>query len=210
MDSNDKELVDRTKTFGELEPGDLIDSPDGIVEVGRVFDVHTPETMYEVVNENDETIKVSGNHLFYVESELDLASHHLRCKKGRRWVKTLPQETITLLEDWANDDDEIEIMLADFTDAIGVGRESEEAGMVARIAESVGPVSEINFQYDNILEAEGSDLYQGSVISAYDRAAMSQQVLSFLRSKKYPWKTIVGRVMETKKLAEMSGDYWIP
>ena len=60
-------------TFGELKPGDKIIGADGKpVEVTAVYDKHFPDKMYEIELEDGETIRASGNHMWYCETGTDV------------------------------------------------------------------------------------------------------------------------------------------
>lgn len=60
--------------FGDLKVGDKIMGSDGPVTVTNVYDKHLPDKMYEIEMENGEVIRASGNHLWYCETEDDLAN----------------------------------------------------------------------------------------------------------------------------------------
>lgn len=210
VDIDGKKYSKEIIPFGEVRHGDLLESPEGLVEVDQVFDEHLPERMFAIETESGEKIEVSGNHLLYVETSLDVASHRLRCRNGRAWVKSLSKDVIEVLEDWARDETEVEIMLLDFSEELNAEPGTDGAWILARIAESIGPVSEYNFHLNDLGDRSEVGLRPIGAIPAYDRALMSQQVLSFLRGRKFPWKTIVGKVLEAKDLVDMKCEYWIP
>lgn len=64
-----------TVEFGDLKPGDKLVGTDGeLTEITDVYDKHLPERMYEVEMEDGEVIKASGTHLWYCESDKDVAN----------------------------------------------------------------------------------------------------------------------------------------
>lgn len=192
------------KPFGELKPGELLESPSGLVEVDEVFETHIPKKMFELETEAGAKLELSGNHLLYVESSLDLASHRLRCRNGKRWAKTLSSESIAWLEEWAFSSGETEIMLADLGDELNAAPNSPAAAILARVAMSIGPVSEYNYNFRNV------DTRPIVSIPAYDLKSAAQQVLSFFKSSKYPWKTIVGQVVKVEDIVNSQCEFWIP
>ena len=62
------EIVD----FGDLRPGDKLVGSDGeLTQITDVYDKHLPDKMYEIVMEDGEVVKASGEHLWYCETEID-------------------------------------------------------------------------------------------------------------------------------------------
>lgn len=195
------------KTFGEVLEGDLLESPDVLVPVEKVFETEVPSTMFDVEVEGGEVVRASGDHLFYTVSNLDTAGHRQRCKRGRRWVKRLRKSTVKSLEEWAEEPvGSEEVMLSQFSEAVINEGDTDGEWIIARIAESIGPVSEVNFFVDEL--GGMSSIHPSGSIQAYDRSLMAQQLLSFLRGS--PWKTIVGKVITVEDMVSSGLDYYIP
>lgn len=65
-------------TFGELKRGDKLVGSDGkTTTVTKVYDKHIPKKMYLIEMEDGEVIKASGNHLWYCETDLDVAEKEM-------------------------------------------------------------------------------------------------------------------------------------
>lgn len=63
----------KIKKFGDLKVGDkLVSSTGETATVTDVYEKHIPERMYEIEMEDGHTIKASGNHLWYCETDTDV------------------------------------------------------------------------------------------------------------------------------------------
>lgn len=190
------------KNFGDLVEGDYIQGPDGSpVEITSVYEKHIPETMYEIEIEDGNKIKVSGNHLWYVETENNLAMHHNRVKEARKYLKNkLSSENINQLLDVANSDEDIETALIDMVAAINSVNNNEGVRIVARIARSLGKVSDNNEMLKNY---ETDEILSENNIPYYDGKLFCQQILA-LYDKKYArkWKIRKGEVVTTEELLD--------
>lgn len=80
------EYKTKYKKFGDLVPGDYVIGSDGApVEVTNVYEKHFPERMFELVMEDGEVIQASGNHLWYCESEQDVAEKDSYLEQAREY-----------------------------------------------------------------------------------------------------------------------------
>lgn len=189
------------KRFGDLEEGDVLLGTADHTRVRTAFDPHLPEDMYELENEKGESIKVSGNHLWYIETEVDLSCHGVRLREGRAAFKGLLPETVALLEEMADDsvvDLEVEATMAEmFTAAECDGLTPENrANALYRIGEAIGPITE------TIADSEEVGLGTRK-IPGYNGVVFAQQILALMKPRKYKqWPVIVGRVITTRELAE--------
>lgn len=64
-------MIALEKTINTIQKNEKIEGSDKETVVTDVYEVHTPERMYEITLENGETIKCSGNHLWYAETNID-------------------------------------------------------------------------------------------------------------------------------------------
>ena len=78
------------KKFGDLKPGDVIVGKNGEpTTVVEVYDEHIPERMFEIEMDNGTTIKASGNHMWYVETDFDYVYHRERRSKGKKALQNI-------------------------------------------------------------------------------------------------------------------------
>lgn len=198
------------KNFGDLEPGDVILGGDGEpVTVVQAYEPHLPETMWELELENGETIKASGNHLFYVETPWDWELHGLRRKVGRKAFRKLPKGTFELLERVAESPQEVETSLIDMVTLTQAAGDEAAVRALERIAESIGHVAENTDSYEDISTGE---LMEDPTIRTYDARRFAQQLLSLSSHRRYRrrWPLVVGKVVTTEQMVEMSESVEIP
>ena len=194
------------KRFGDLEVGDVVRAPNGKeTELTQAYDEHTPETMYEVETGSGDTVLASGNHLWYVETSLDLSLHHDRRKNGKKFFGNLSEEVIAELLKVAEyeSDEEIETSLIDIITLLGVTGDREATSTIVRVAESIGPIAENN--------TKNVDLYLDeeiftTTVRGYDAKRFTQQILSLTGKRAYKkrWPLLVGRVVTTEQMVELS------
>lgn len=200
--NNSEKIQYEVKNFGDLVEGDLVLGKDGQpVAVSTVYEEHIPEKMYEIMDENGTIINVSGNHLWYVETENNLSLHFNRVKKSRKFLKKILDETtVNKLYEVAMSDEKIETALIDMISAIKSEENQEGINIVTRIARSLGRVSDNN----EILEDfETGEKIKTNNIPYYDGKLFCQQILS-LYNRKYAkiWPIIKGEVVNTEQLLQ--------
>lgn len=203
-------MSDGIKDFGDLEPGDLILGSDGKpVEVLKVYEEHLPETMWEIEVEDGSTMKVSGNHLWYVETNHDYSLHSERRRIGRKHFGKLSKEKIGLLERLAYSEDEVETSLIDMVVLLQAVGSREATRAVERVAESIGHIAENAEEFEDI---ETGETFKDTTVRTYDARLFAQQVLSLSGLKKYKknWPLVSGKVVTTLDLIELGDDVEIP
>lgn len=127
-----------TVTMKDLKVGDVIVGPNGErTEITDVYEEHIPERMYELTMANGETIKCSGNHLWYCESDSD--------RKGRKKYERLAKKYFKKrgVPKLRNDNPEFALEL--MIEFLG-GSEWEDT-FIQKACESLGPVSMIPQEY---------------------------------------------------------------
>lgn len=196
------------KTFGELKPGDMIEGVAGPVTVVRAYDEHLPETMYLVQTDEGVTMKVSGNHLWYVETEFDKALHRRRIRESRRKLRrTLTDSHVEFLKEVVERpaDGPLEISLDDLISVLDSENDWFLIDILVRTAESVGHVAEENF-----LDMTGKHKVTRSM-RIYDARVLCGQLLA-LYDRKYAKSNPVlrGRVMSTQQMFDLDIDYELP
>jgi hypothetical protein len=198
------------KKFGDLVPGDIIRGADGReVKVVAAHDWHVPQTMYELELEDGSTLKASGNHLWYIETEFDYSLHRKRRADGKRLFKNISEEGMDLLIEQASFEDYTETALMDMValaDAVG---NPEATQALVRIAESIGHVAENNQALEDLASGE---ILESVLVRTYDAKVFSQQILSLTGKREYKkrWPLIVGRVVTTEDIVNFYGDSDIP
>jgi len=194
------------KRFGDLVPGDIIRGPNGEeVVVREAYDQHVPERMFEIELENGESIKASGNHLWYIETDFDHSYHRERRREGKQLLsKQLNEEMMNNLFEIAVSEDEIETSLMDMTNLLDAWDNRPVIYLLERILESIGHVSENKAQYQDLMTGE---TYVNPVndVRHYDARRFAQQILSLTGKKKFVKKypLIVGKVITTLDLLEL-------
>lgn len=200
----------KQKTFRDITAGDYAVGPDNsLVRVARVYDIHTPETMFALTTDTGEVVKVSGNHLFYTESDYDKSLHKARVKNARKVLAHLPDYAVMLLEEMADSEElSIETTVHDFMDSLGFSQGTPEADVCYRVAESLGPVAIDTLNYFDVMdEGEVKTIVDTQKVYAYDGALMAQQVLALTGKKKYAcYPVIVGRVVSAQEMFD-DGSY---
>lgn len=196
------------KRFGDLEPGDVVKDDNGEVTVIEAYDEHIPETMYEVETESGATVKASGNHLWYVETSLDINLHSERRRIGSKLFKKLPKNVIDELLEIAeySGEEEIETALIDMIALLDVENNPEAVASLIRIAESIGPISENNIKMRDLYVNEDTIV---NTVRNYDAKRFAQQILSLTGNKKFrkKWSLVVGRVVTTERMLELSENF---
>lgn len=206
------------KRMGDLVAGDIVVGRDGQpVVITEAFEEHIPETMYELELEDGpgETtvVRVSGNHLWYVESSLDLQYHAQRRREGRRALAHLSQGQLDQLLEIANldpDGDEVDTALIDMVTLCGVEDSRPGIHALERIAESLGPVVENNTSMVDFLTGESVE--DPTRVRGYDARQFAQQILSLHgdRSHRRRWPLVAGRVMDTEHMVAIADTVTIP
>lgn len=191
------------KLIGDIEPGEYVLGSEGPTEVTRAYAHHIPKSMYEIELEDGTKVRVSGNHLWYIETAQDLADHEQRIKRAEKAFSDLCPESWELLEELAKDDSKatMEIEIDDFSRCF---LEREREGFMdsfIRVCESVGPVAENFYSGEDVLTGEIEAI---GMIKGYDGKRVAQQMLA-LASKDYrkEFPLIKGRVVDTVTLEQL-------
>lgn len=211
--SDGKKYKKEVVNFEDLKESDFVlSSSNEPTAISEAYEEHIPETMFELTTDSGETIKASGNHLWYAITNNDRDLYHYRLRLGKKLGKNISQKSIKILEEIAMLDS-VEISVREMLDSI-----DERAFLnnplsyaILRVAEGVGPIAERNFFID-YLDDESDPLLETTVI-LYDSKRFAQQLLSFFNVEKYrkKWPLLVGRVMTTEELAEYEpGQVFIP
>lgn len=205
-----KNMTSEIKSFGEIQEGDHIVGSDGLpVEVVKVYEKHYPEKMYEIELENGEVVKVSGNHLWYIETNNHLSMFHSRVKNARKFLKKrLTEENVERLLEVANSDEMIETALIDMVAAIDSVNVPEGERIIARIASSLGKVSDNN---EILKDYETGEIINENNVPFYDAKLFCQQILA-LYNNKYAkcWKIVKGEVVTTEDLLAYYSEVNLP
>lgn len=199
------------KEIGDIEIGDMIVGSDGEpTRVTAAYDVHVPEKMFEIELEDGSVIKASGNHLWYVETSVDKDLHKQRIRVGRKFLKNIDSEIITVLEDTAYSKDEIETSLIDMVTLLKAEDTPLLTQLIVRVAESIGHVAETNTSVQDMETGEQIDFKEG--FRTYDARLFCQQLLVLTGQKKYvkKWDLICGRVVSTENLLFLGENISIP
>lgn len=200
------------KRFGDLQVGDVILGADNQeVEIVEVYDSHIPEKMYEIELENGKTVKASGNHLWYVETNIDYSYHRERRRIGKKHFGKLSKEILENLYSIAHTEDEIETGLIDVVALCEIDDNNYEAiSSLERIAVSIGHVAESSRTYEDFMSGEQVD--DPTMVVSYDAKRFAQQILSLTGDRRHrkTWPLIAGRVMTTDQIVEFGGTVEIP
>ena len=222
--------MSKITTMGELVPGDVIRAPDGSeVIVSRAYDEHVPERMFEITTDTGDVVRASGNHLWYVETDVDIQSHHARRIAGRQALAGVASDAartqqllriadhdVHALDDdnadiFVSEDDKVaQISLAGIIDMLDVRDSMSAVNALSRIAVSLGPVAEVSIIYTDAVT--GKEIPSGQVVRMYDAVRFAQQVLSLIGKREWrrQWALIVGRVVQTTELAQMAQSVELP
>ena len=171
---------------------------------GDLQEEHVPVSMYEI-EVGGTVMQVSGNHLFYVESDLDRQLHASRLKTSAKTLqKHLSQKALDDLWEIVNDDSgyEIEMLLSDMVNLLEASGDLKVENIITRVAESIGPISEVNVVPEDI---ETGRRGSGRKVAGYDGRRFAQQLLSLTGIRKYRkrWPVIVGRVVTTEEMLNL-------
>jgi hypothetical protein len=202
--------MDEIKRFGELVPGDIIEGADGRpTRVVAAYDEHTPEVMYEITTDEGETIKASGNHLWYVETTLDYSLHRERRRVGRKHFGKLPAAAAKLLLQTAESPDEVETALIDMVFLLEAQDSVEATRSIERVAEAIGHVAE---NTNALQDMETGEVIEKAMVRTYDARIFAQQLLSLSGARRWRrrWPLIAGRVMTTEQLVHEPFDAELP
>lgn len=205
--------------FGSLQEGDEIKGVDGHWhKIVADYPEHTPEEMFEVETDSGRTIKVSGNHLWYVETSLDRSLHPSRLKDSRRCFSNLDGEVVERLWEIALYETEVETTLSDMIELLQFKDDNSAVSCLVRIAESIGPIAESNIVVEDLLDESES---MTNKIPGYEARRFAQQILSLRNQKdgrprgrtaRSLWPVIVGRVVKTSDIMQLSEffDVYLP
>lgn len=196
--------------FGDLKEGDLIKGSDGKpVRVSRSYDVHIPEKSYRIEGEDGEVIVASGNHLWYLETDIDIALHSARVSEARKIFRELDPQTIEFLEEMASFESErgkdgiiLSSRAVSMNELLGIlftENDSSKIAVVGRICISVGPIQEDSYL---IYDVESDSHYKAnSNIPIYSFPEVSRQILPLTGKRKYrKFPVLRGSVVTTDKL----------
>lgn len=198
------------KRFGDLVPGDIIRGADGReVEVVAAHEPHIPEKMYELELDDGSTLKVSGNHLWYIETEFDYSLHRKRRSDGKRLFKNISEEGLELLIESASYEDYTETALMDMVALADAVDNPEATQALVRVAESIGHVAENNQALEDLASGE---ILESVLVRTYDAKIFSQQILSLIGKKEFKkrWPLVVGRVVTTEDIVNFYADAELP
>lgn len=197
------------KNFGDVEPGDWVLGSDGQpVEVTRVHDVHTPESMWEIELNDGTVVKASGNHLWYCETKLDWELHALRKKESRKALESvITPQILKLLDEASKKEELVETSMADMVTLLQAATHPEILDVVVRVAESLGHVAEQTTTFD-VLD---DDEIEPEMIRMYDARSFASQLLALTGLRPYrKIPIIVGSVMTTDAMMELGETAELP
>lgn len=197
-------------SFGDLQEGDVLIGSNGRTKVVQGYDAHVPESMYVLETDSGIELEMSGNHLLYVVTSNDRDLHRKRLAEGKKLGKLISRESIETLEELVDDPKAEEALVAEFEHFIEPKSKAMSSALV-RIAESLGPISEVQLYVDDLGGAE-APLYTAT-IHKYDRRLFAQQILSLLNIGKArrKWPPIVGSVVTAEMLTAYDPeDIYIP
>lgn len=204
------EQVPTIKRFGDLVEGDVVRGANGQeVVITKAYAEHIPDKMYEIELEDGTIIKASGNHLWYIETDMDYALHRKRRQDGKRLLKNLSKDALDLLIESAGYEVTTETALMDMVTLADAEENRETIQALVRIAESIGHVAENNTSFEDMDTGESVD---STTLRTYDAKIFSQQILSLAGNKSYKkrWPLIVGRVVTTEEMVNFYSDADIP
>lgn len=206
--------------FGDIKPGDyLLDENDEPVEVKTVTERHLPSRMFEVGDGQGNTIKVSGNHMWYIVTDNDRETHVHRIEETKQAISPLikgkhnsivKNRLISFAENFYKKDFPVEIPVLDMTallfDKNDIDVKDPKVAQVfycvQRIADSVGIVSEQKTTLQDLAYVDESEDFKENF---YDARLLSQQILAIAGErkwkKKYPIR--VGKVVTTIDMLEL-------
>lgn len=199
-------------TFGELSEGDKIMGSNGEwVTITKAYKNHIPQRSYEIGMEDGTVITASGNHLWYIETDMDKSLHSARIRESKKILKGLIKEEIALLESYAFNDTKIgfDLSFKDAVDTLDANKNRSLQFLIKRVLESIGPISENNYHQVDIETMKDSGQVK---VQGYDAQKFAQQVLSLTGKRTYTkkWPVIVGRVVTTDELVYLAHQADIP
>lgn len=179
--------------IGNLKAGDYIIGADKQPTlVTQVFQKHTPKSMYELTMNDGQTVKCSGNHLWYSETDIDrnekrgylrLAKYFFKHEKIPEYDPIMPAYPIEIIgHKFSNDE--------------------KSQRLIIRICESLGP----SFSTPDVLFDGYIDLISEHNIYSYSY----NDVIDFLKGlykvvkKDKNQYFYFGRVRETRELVNMT------
>ena len=199
------------KKLGEIKPGDVIIGSDNKeVTVIDAYDSHIPEKMYEIELNNGSFIKASGNHLWYVVTDLDYSLHRSRIKTAKKLLSKLTDVEKINLYNVATSETEVETSLIDMVHLISAQNNRPLTQVLVRVAESIGHIAETKMEYQDV--STGEMIEEQIDFRTYDARVFSQQILSLAGKKEHKnkWSIIKGRVVNTNQLTLLGEDIEIP
>lgn len=196
------------KRFEELVEGDMVLGSHGQpVTVTKAYDVHVPESMWEIELENGTVLKASGNHLWYCETQLDWELLALRKRTAKKLLSRVSSKKLALLEDTATKTQPVETRLVDMVTLLQAAQEPKLLEVIVRVAEAIGHVSENTVTLED-LNGEGA---VSETIRTYDARVFAQQLLKLTGLRRYRhYELIVGSVMSTEDMVSMQETVHIP
>lgn len=207
--ANPQQGEDLVLNFNQLREGDVLQGTNGNTTVLKVYEEHLPKTMYRLEFEGGKIIEASGNHLWYIETDLDRSLHRKRIKDAKKLFKKTSAETIEDLLDIAAKDEVVETRLIDILDLFGASSgQGEMAKAIKRVASSIGHIAEENTIFQDMSTGETED---GISVRIYDARLFAQQILA-LHDRKFrkKWPLILGSVVTTAELSRIALSVDIP
>jgi preprotein translocase subunit YajC len=179
------------KQLKDIRVGDKIVGPGGApVTVTHVFDKYMPDTMYEITMDNGETIKCSGNHLWYCETDSDrqerkkyfkLAKYFFKHAKIPEYNMNMPAYPYEMLPTKFSDD-----------------KKCQE--LISRAALSLGPTYQTpNAIFDGLDYIKEEKFYTYSFNDMIDFLKGLQRVVNHDKSQYFYF----GQVRETQNIAKI-------
>lgn len=204
-------------SFGQLKPGDkLFDEHGEPVEISGVHKKHIPQRMFLLEDNDGNSIKVSGTHLWYVVTQADIDNHQTRISYAREHLAPLLENTIvynrlvSIAEGYFREGAMLEMSALDaaallFDDNhidVSSPAVADVYFCVERIAQSAGLTAEQTTVFQDMAYTAQEESF---VEGFYDARVIAQQVLSIAGGrawhKKYPVR--VGRVVTTIDMLKM-------
>lgn len=201
----------RVKRFDELVEGDIVKTPTGEARVSKVYEKRQFDTTFEIETLDKESgtislLKVSGDHLFYVVSEVDIENFRARKKASKKALSIVSPKALSTLETMAADKG-AEVSIKHLVDILLDGAEnpsSEQASsvlsVVLRCAQAVGHTSE---NEGVAVDDNGDAVGYLTTTRYYPADRLAQQVLVMTGKKKYAkvYTPLKGRVIDAKTIA---------
>ena len=194
------------KKFQDLKIGDVIEHPTkGSTTVIATHPIHVPQKMYLLEVDTGDSVKVSGNHLFYSETNLDRQSVSARKRRGKKLFGSMDSVTEKALANLSVSTDVVKTTLYDFAHIFESVNDSKRFAEIVRIADSVGWIEEENTFVRDIADPPDVLPEAQGRLRWYDARLMAQQLLSLSGKskwrKKYP--LVVGKVRTAEEIAAL-------